>query len=182
VATYGDVLKLVVARDRRPVAKQPARLHDLFRTLQAATEPDEAAAAEDAIWAAWMRPAPGRDTDELERATRAIVASDYACAERILADLNWRAPDFAEAWHKRATLLYVQSRDAESIAAIRRTLELEPRHFGAMCAFGQILLDREDRDGAAFAFDAALRLNPHLGGEVRATAAALLSSPQPRPQ
>ena len=182
MGTCGEVLKLAVAQNRRPVERQPARLNDLFRVLRAATDPGEAAAAEDAIWAAWMRPAPGRDTDELERATRAIVASDYACAERILADLTWRAPDFAEAWHKRATLLYVQSRDAESIAAIGRTLELEPRHFGAICAFGQILLDRDDRDAAAFAFDAALRLNPHLGGEVRATAASLLTPPEARPQ
>ncbi len=179
---YSDVLKLVVARDRKPVEKQPGRLHDLFRVLQTARDPAEAAAAEDAIWDAWMRPIRGRDADELERATRAIVASDLPCAERILADLTWRAPDFAEAWHKRATLFYMQTRDAESVAAIRRTLELEPRHFGAMCAFAQILLDREERDAAAFAFDAALRLNPHLGGEVRDAAASLLTAPQTLPQ
>jgi len=174
---YTQTLKLVVALDRRPAGRQPARLHRLFRQLRTATDPAEAAGTEDAIWDAWMRPSRGRDTDELERATRAIVASDHACAERILADLTWRAPDFAEAWHKRATLCYMQGRDDDSIAAIHRTLELEPRHFGAIAAFGQILLDRADRDGAAFAFDAALRLNPHLGGDVRATAASLLSAP-----
>ncbi len=179
---YTDVLKLVIAKDRRPAGRQPARLHDLFRLLQTATDPVEAAGAEDAIWDAWMRPARGRDTDDLERATRAIVASELTLAEKILADLTWRAPDFAEAWHKRATIAYMQRRDDDSVAAIRRTVELEPRHFGAICAFAQILVDRGEHDGAAFAFDAALRLNPHLGGEVRAAAAALLSAQPARPQ
>jgi tetratricopeptide (TPR) repeat protein len=179
---YSDVLKLVVNRHRKPVETQPARLHDLFRVLRTARDPAEASAAEDAIWDAWMRPTRGRDVDELERATRAIVAADLPCAERILGDLTWRAPDFAEAWHKRATLFYMQGRDAESVRAIRHTLELEPRHFGAMCAFAQILLDDDQRDGAAFAYDAALRLNPHLGGEVRAAAEALLTAAPPLPQ
>jgi len=179
---YSETLKLVVALDRRPAGRQPARLHDLFRLLRSATDPDEAAAAEDAIWDAWMRPSRGRDANELERATRAIVAADLGLAERLLADLTWRAPGFAEAWNKRATLAYMQHRDEASVAAIRRTLELEPRHFGAICSFAQILVDRGDRDGAAFAFDAALRLNPHLGGEVHAAAASLLNAQPARPQ
>jgi tetratricopeptide (TPR) repeat protein len=129
-----------------------------------------------------MRPARGRDADDLERATRAIVAADHEVAARILADLTWRAPDFAEAWHKRAALAYMQRHDDASVGAIRRTLELEPRHFGAMCAFAQILVERGERDAAAFAYHAALRLNPHLGGEVRAAAAALLSAQPVRPQ
>ena len=91
-------------------------------------------------------------------------------------------PDYAEAWNKRATLYYLQRRDAESVASIRRALELEPRHFGAICGFGQILIDQGDRTGAAFAFDAALRLNPHLGGEVRRTADELLREPLPQLQ
>jgi tetratricopeptide (TPR) repeat protein len=177
---YSETLKLVVALDRKPSGGQPARLHDLFRRLRTAENSAEAAETEDAIWTAWMKPARGRPADELERATRAIVASDLEFAERSLAALTWMCPEYAEAWNKRATLYYLQRRDDESVAAIRRTLELEPRHFGAICGFGQILLDRGNRTGAAFAFDAALRLNPHLGGEVRSTADELLREPLPR--
>jgi Tfp pilus assembly protein PilF len=49
------------------------------------------------------------------------------------------------------------------VANIHRTLELEPRHYGAICGFGQICLSLGDTDSALFAFDAALRVNPHLG-------------------
>ena len=44
-----------------------------------------------------------------------------------------------------------------------RTLRLEPRHFGAICGFAEILLARGERLKALFAFDIALRVNPHLG-------------------
>jgi tetratricopeptide (TPR) repeat protein len=172
---YADTLKLVVSPHRRPSATQPARLYDLFRRLQAATDPDDASETEQAIWSAWMTPRPGRPADELERATRAMVAADFGIAERILSGLTFAYPDFAEAWNKRATLYYIQRRDDASVASIRRTLELEPRHFGAICGFAEILVAHGERSAAAFAFDAALKLNPHLGDDVRRAAGELIS-------
>src|SRR5229473_199166 len=103
-------------------------------------------------------------------------ASGTGRAERI-EDEIWRLwmahRDFAEAWNKRATLYYMQSRDEESVASIHRTLELEPRHYGAICGFAQICLSLGDTDSALFAFDAALRVNPHLEN-VRGTLEKLL--------
>src|SRR2546430_4365653 len=97
-----------------------------------------------------------------ERATRALPALDLQAADGILARLVATHPDFAEAWNKRATLYYMQSRDEESVASIHRPLELEPRHYGAICGFAQICLSLRDADSALLAFDAALRVNPHL--------------------
>ena len=76
----------------------------------------------------------------LDLATRDIAARRYDIAETRLTRLLRRAPDFAEAWHKRATLYYLLGRDEECLRDIRRTLELEPRHFAAMLHFGEILL------------------------------------------
>jgi hypothetical protein len=45
---------------------------------------------------------------------------------------------------------------------IHRTLELEPRHFGALCGLGEIFLSQGDTQAALFVFQAALRVNPHL--------------------
>ena len=73
-----------------------------------------------------------------------------------------RAPDFAEAWHKRAALYYLLGRDEECMEDIRRTLELEPRHFAAMLHFAEILLGSGAGAEARFAFRAALMLHPHL--------------------
>ena len=75
-----------------------------------------------------------------------------------------RRPHWAEAWNKLATLLYLMERDHESVAAIHHTLEIEPRHFGAMCGLGEILRTQGDVEAACLAFRMALRVHPRLGG------------------
>ena len=72
-------------------------------------------------------------------------------------------PDFAEAWHKRAVLYYLLGRDDECLHDLRRTLELEPRHFGAMLHFVEILrAARADVRGALRAGRGALDPSPSV--------------------
>ena len=110
---------------------------------------------------------------ELDRACTDIAAHRFDIAETRLARLLRRRPDWAEAWNKFATLLYLSGRDDESVAAIHRTLEIEPRHFGAMCGLGEILRAQHEPEAACVAFDMALRVHPLLGG-VRRTLRQLL--------
>ena len=70
---------------------------------------------------------------ELDLATGDIAARRYDIAETRLTRLLRRAPDFAEAWHKRAALYYMLGRDAECLHDIARTLELEPRTSAPCC-------------------------------------------------
>ena len=161
---FEDTLKLVLALDRRaPAASLPQRLGELFHRLAAAANAAEASQIEDLIWGVWMSNDDPDAEDALNRATQAIAGRKLDEAEAILDTLVELHPGYAEAWNKRATLYFLQRRDRESVADIRRTLELEPRHFGAICGFGQICLRHGDHAAALFAFDAALRLNPHLG-------------------
>jgi tetratricopeptide (TPR) repeat protein len=161
---FDDTLKLVLALGGRiPAASMPQRLGELFHHLAAAPTPVDASRIEDAIWDVWMSHADADAQDALQQATRAIADRALDEAEAILDGLIALQPDYAEAWNKRATLYFLQRRDRESVADIRRVLELEPRHFGAICGFGQICLRQGDRASALFAFDAALRVNPHLG-------------------
>lgn len=170
---FDETLKLIVALgERRPSARLPRRLGTLFQQLAAAADPLEASQTEELIWGLWMQHARVDAEDKLDQATRAIAAKEWETAEALLDELVAEQPDFAEAWNKRATLHFLQKRDAESVADIRRTLELEPRHFGAICGFAQICLRHDERVAAMFAFDAALRINPHLAS-VRAAMARL---------
>jgi len=98
----------------------------------------------------------------LDLASQDIAARRYDIAETRLYRLLRNLPDFPEAWHKRATLYYLQGRDEACVSDLQRTLELEPRHFGALCAFAEILLDNGQREAARFVFSRALSLHPYL--------------------
>jgi Tfp pilus assembly protein PilF len=170
---FDETLKLVLAlHERRPAPNLPRRLNALFERLGQAADASEASQVEDAIWGVWMSHPDPVVEERLELATRAIGDGDHAGAGKLLDQLVEEHPGYAEAWNKRATLYFRMGRDFDSVRDIRRTLELEPRHFGAVCGFGQICLRHGERTAALFAFDAALRINPHLGA-VRAASEEL---------
>jgi tetratricopeptide (TPR) repeat protein len=161
---YDETLKLVCSvPERFPLARLPHRLVELFRRLTQTMDADEADALQDMVWNCWMQHGEARAVNELEHATRAIVAHDFGVAERMLKRLVVAFPEVPEVWNKQATLYYLQGAEEPCVQAIHRTLRLEPRHFGAICGFAEILLGRGERLKALFAFDIALRLNPHLG-------------------
>lgn len=177
---YAETLKLIALTPRRrPSPRLHRALDALLRRLADFAAPP-ADRTEDAIWALWMRYPDRRAAADLERATRAIVAEDHVTAEAILRRLVSLHPGFAEAWHKRATLFYMQGRDDESVRDFHRTLVLEPRHYGAMLAFAELCVANGRADAALFAFDAALRINPHLA-DARKRFEALLARRADRP-
>jgi tetratricopeptide (TPR) repeat protein len=159
--SYADILGLIAARRLRRPVKSLGALDALFQRL-ASSPPDEALRTEDRIWDVWMHHPHRGAAEALQLATRDIAARRYDIAETRLAILLRRAPEFAEAWHKRATLYYLLGRDAECLGDIRRTLELEPRHFAAMLHFAEILLGGGASAEARFTFLAALSLHPNL--------------------
>lgn len=162
---YTETLQLVSRLpQRQPAAVLPSRLNELFDKLQACPGPAVATPIEDAIWNVWMYDSHEGAELALEKACADIGARRFDIAETRLATLVRRRPDWAEAWNKLATLLYLMERDDESVAAIHRTLEIEPRHFGALCGFGEILRSRGDTEAACLAFGRALRVHPRLGG------------------
>ncbi len=161
VLKANDILALIAARRARRPAWDLPFLDALFRRL-AACNPAQASATEDLIWDVWMDHPHHEAARALDLATGDIAARRYDIAETRLTQLLRRAPDFAEAWHKRATLFYLLGRDQECLEDIRRTLELEPRHFAAMLHFAEILLGAGARSEAHFAFHAALTVHPHL--------------------
>lgn len=159
-----STLELVSSAPRRLAAPSiPRVLVSLFERLTASRDGGEAEQIESQIWDVWMYHPHRHAARHLDRAASEIAAHCHDIAETRLARLTRNAPDYAEAWNKRATLYYLQERDEECLEALRHVLSLEPRHFGAMCAFAEILLSRGEREAAVFAFEAALRIHPHLG-------------------
>jgi tetratricopeptide (TPR) repeat protein len=170
---YRKVIDLIVtAPDRRPAVTLPHALNGLFDELAAETPRRGVDEIETMIWTLWTTHSHPRAAEGMERALRMMHARSYEVAERELDRLVAAFPLWAEAWNKRATVLFLMDRDEDSVADIIETLKLEPRHFGALSGYGQICLRRGDEAGALIAFEEALRIHPHLDS-VRDAAEAL---------
>jgi cytochrome c-type biogenesis protein CcmH/NrfG len=147
-------------------------LDALFDLLRGAGGPRDRANAEQRIWAIWSDHEDAEAVRAMRVATAAFETGDITAAERELNMMVDRWPDWAEAWNKRATLRFVEERDADSLDDIGRTLELEPRHFGALGGFGQICLRANDMGSALLAFEHAVAVNPNMDS-IRQAAEAL---------
>ena len=164
-AGFDDVFTLVLsARDREPAAALPGRLKSLFHELALQSPPRPADDIEELIWALWISHPDATAAHDMGVASQAMAAGRAGIAAPLLDRMTHDHPDWAEAWNKRATLAFIQRRDMDALASIARTLQLEPRHFGAMAGFGQICLRHGRKQEARAAFQIALAVNPHLQG------------------
>ena len=115
------------------------RLNELLGELR--SEPRSAGARRIArqIWQIWTD--SGSDTVNLlmEWSSEAIRKKDFATASDLLDQVVTLEPEYVEGWNRRATVHFLQSNYGRSLADIERTLQLEPRHFGALAGLGAIL-------------------------------------------
>ena len=138
------------------------RLDPLFQRLKETTDPNEATQIQEKIWDLWMY-SDKEDLNALMRqGTFAMAARDFDLALESFNALIELAPNMAEAWNKRATLYYLMGNYEASVADVKQTLKLEPRHFGAIVGMGLIYDALGDKEAALKAFRRGLALNPHM--------------------
>ena len=140
------------------------RLPDLFEQLRNSGEPMVARNAEQQIWRIWMSSGSGDIDGIMREGIEAMQSGRFGDAIGHFDRIVKMAPEFAEGWNKRATAYYLTDDLSESVRDIQRTLELEPRHFGAISGMGLIFLKRGDPLGALDAFEAVLEIHPHSRG------------------
>ncbi|MDH3663446.1 MAG: tetratricopeptide repeat protein [Alphaproteobacteria bacterium] len=140
------------------------RLDGLFERLQTTSDPGDAATLQHRIWQIWIESGDPASSQLMRRGMTAMANGDHDNALDAFNTLVEQAPDFAEAWNKRATVYYLLGRLDESVNDIQHTLELEPRHFGALSGLALIYDAVEQPEAAIRSLEAALEINPHLQG------------------
>lgn len=135
-------------------------LPDLFDELLAAEEASVAVRLEGRIWQEWLTAPDEASRILMSRLTIAMQSRDAGLALELADELVRTTPDFAEGWNKRATIHYLNGDDDRSVADIRETLALEPRHFGAISGLGLIFLRKGDNEAALEAFEKVLEISP----------------------
>ena len=137
------------------------RLDTLFAALQDDMDVEERNRVEGEIRRIWHQ--SGRpDVDNLMVAgMRAMQMRLYGAALEIFDRVVETAPEFAEGWNKRATVHYLRDDLARSVQDIQRTLQLEPRHFGALSGMGLIFIEVGDDEGALKTYEEVIKINPY---------------------
>ena len=137
------------------------RLDDLFAALQVTENASIIAITESQIWEIWLQHA-NADVEQLMLiGTQRMNTQRYAEAMVVFNRLTEIFPEYAEGWNKRATLHYILGNFDASISDIEKTLELEPRHFGALSGLGMVLIKREELNKAKQAFEDLIEVHPN---------------------
>lgn len=165
------LLRLALALIWLGVAVSPAaagpreeQLDKMFSRLKETASESEAQALTQAIWILWTTSDDSNVNDLMRRGLRLMSQQNYDEALQVFDRMVKYAPEFAEGWNKRATVHYMMGNFAQSVADIRKTLALEPRHFGALSGLGMINIELERQSDAVRAFEEALKANPFLPG------------------
>ena len=139
-----------------------SRLDSLFAKLHEDIEPHGARMVEQMIWGVWLESDSATVSLLMNRGVEAMGERRFEAALEAFNTIVELAPDFAEGWNKRATLFYLMGRFQDSLSDVEKTLDLEPRHFGALSGLGLIYTQLDDEEHALEAYEQALAVNPHL--------------------
>ena len=155
---------LILAAAPSIAAQDDNRLPALFDALKLAPNPSAAKVIENRIWDIWLFNGNARIDHKMRDGIVAMSAGDYPTALQAFGYIVREAPEFAEGWNKRATVYYLMNDFKQSIGDIKRTLALEPHHFGAISGLGLIYLELHDGASALEAFQRVLRIHPFMAG------------------
>jgi len=122
------------------------------------------ATAEQSLWAIWLRAGDEVSNGMLAEAVQMMNAGRYDAAVGVLDALVGRSPGFAEAYNQRAIAWYMMDKHLRSVADCRRTLALNPWHFGAAAGLGHSYAQLGFYERALDAYHAALKLHPRMDG------------------
>jgi hypothetical protein len=152
------------AAPQRPVPKPPETDDQLLARLAKAPDPRGAHAIERELMARWSHSGSPSADLLLKRTDQAMEAMDFDTARQIAQKLTDIAPNFAEAWHRRATLASHSDDYEDALSSLRHALALQPKNFEALAELGEILEDYNDKPHALEAYRQAKAIDPFIDG------------------
>lgn len=143
-------------------AEQLSTLDQLFFDLKRERNERAAERISRKIWAEWFKSGSASIDLMMDWSQEAVKAKKYHVALDFLDQIVTLQPEFAEGWNRRATLHFMMNNYSKSIVDIKRTLALEPRHFGALSGWGMILKNTGRKEQALKVFTQALEIYPMM--------------------
>ena len=118
---------------------------------------------EQKIWELWStHPSDKNLTTMLAEGSNLVNKQKFDQAIVVFSKVIDLDPNWAEAWNKRATVLYMVGEFQKSQDDIDKVLELEERHFGALAGQGLVNIKLENYDKAIMSYKKAQQIYPKM--------------------
>ena len=118
---------------------------------------------EQKIWEIWStHPKKNELTIMLSEGSTLVKDDKLNEAINIFTKVIELDPSWAEAWNKRATVLYLLGEFQKSQNDIDKVLELEERHFGALAGQGLVNIQLKNYDKAIMSYEKAQKIYPTM--------------------
>tara|TARA_B100001123_G_scaffold28529_1_gene30312 strand:- start:45 stop:608 length:564 start_codon:yes stop_codon:yes gene_type:complete len=142
-------------------------LNQLFNQLKNNSNTSMAFEIEKKIWKIWsIHPSNDRRgyrlSELLAQGSFLIAEKELNKAYEIFSQIILVDPNWAEAWNKRATVLYMLGRYQESQEDIDEVLKLEKRHFGALSGQGLVQTELKNYDKAINSYKEVQKIYPSM--------------------
>ncbi len=138
------------------------RLDQLLNDLKANKSKDTFI-IEQEIWALWStHPTNETLTARLEEGSQFVRDQNYLKAKDIFTEIINLDQNWAEAWNKRATVLYLLGEFQKSQEDIDKVLNLEKRHFGALAGQGLVNIQLKNYEKAIKSYELAHDIYPAM--------------------
>jgi tetratricopeptide (TPR) repeat protein len=169
VLTFGAALPAAAADDPlaretkpQPEEKVGSRLDELFGELKRQRNEKAAERIAANIWQEWFKSGSASVDLMMQWSSEAMEAKKYDVALDFLDQVIVLSPAYAEGWNRRATVHFMMQNYGKSMADIERTLELEPRHFGALSGMAEIMKNTGRTQLALNAYQRVLEIYPMM--------------------
>ena len=146
--------------------KKDNELNKLFKLLKNSKN-TKAIEIENKIWKIWSTH-PSEDRRGY-RLTELLAQGSLLINQRKLNKAYWlfsqiilEDPKWAEAWNKRATVLYMMGNYEQSQNDINEVLKIEKRHFGALSGQGLVQIELKNYDKAIESYKEVQKLYPSM--------------------
>ena len=138
------------------------QLNKLFNELKI-NNTDLVYGTEQKIWEIWStHPTDQFLTKRLAEGSKLVRNKQLVNAVDIFTEVIEKDPTWAEAWNKRATVLYMLGDYQGSQNDIDKVLKLEDRHFGALAGQGLVNIKLENYEKAIKSYEKAQEIYPAM--------------------
>ncbi|RJT40986.1 hypothetical protein D3227_07660 [Mesorhizobium waimense] len=139
-----------------------ARLDQLFVDLRRERNEKAAERIAGRIWSEWFQSGSASIDLMMQWTQKAMENQKYDVALDFLDQVVTLQPAYAEGWNRRATVHFMMKNYGKSMSDIDHTLQLEPRHFGALSGLAQIMAETGHKQSALEAWQKVLAIYPMM--------------------